>query len=467
MTKGYCYSFRQVEFREDIGAIDTITVEQIEMSVSSKSAGISLPRLVPFLGGTTNWGDCLTALRYLANYRQMIQGPVIHEYEKAFARKLGVRYAYSFSSGRVGLSGILSALGVGSGDEVLLQVPTHIVVPNAIRYTGAQPIYVDCRLDNYTMDLEQAEQHITPRTKVLLLQHTFGIPVDLDAALDLARRYRLEVVEDCVHALGSTYAGRYLGTFGHAAFFSTEETKTISTTMGGMVVTDDPLLAAKLEAYQKSCAWPSYSLTYRRLAKLVAYHVQSHPYLHTYSRQFFELIGRRNPLPRPTEPAELRGMKPSNYEQRLSNAQAALGLRQIERLEQNVNHRRATVKAYSHLLAKGGVKLPCPPPKADVAYVRFPIWVENKEATYERTLPYALLGTWFSSVLMEAISPTYGDYTMGSCPNAELATKHLLNLPTHLYVKTRDIETIAGAVLSEPSNVHLNAQNALGFAPGE
>jgi dTDP-4-amino-4,6-dideoxygalactose transaminase len=234
-----------------------------------------------------------------------------------------------------------------------------------------------------------------------------------------------------------------------------------------MVATDDPELAAKLKAYQLNCAWPSYSLTYRRLIKLVAYHVQSHPNLHTYSRQIFELLGRRNPLPRPTEPAELRGMKPSNYEQCLSNAQAALGLRQIERLEQNVNHRRATVKAYTHLLAKSGVKLPCPPPKTDVAYVRFPIWVENKDATYEKTLPYALLGTWFSSVLMEAISPTYGDYMMGSCPNAELATKHLLNLPTHLYVKTRDIETIAGAVLSEPSNMRLKVQNALGFAPGE
>jgi len=435
----------------------TITVEQIEMNVSSKSAGIRLPRLVPFLGGTTNWGDCLVALGYLANYPRMIQGPVIREYEAAFARKLGVRYAYSFSSGRVGLSGILAALGVGSGDEVLLQAPTHIVVPNAIRYTGARPVYVDCRLDNYTMDLEQAEQRITPRTKVLLLQHTFGIPVDLDAALALARQYGLEVIEDCVHALGSTYAGRYVGTFGRAAFFSTEETKTISTTMGGMVVTDDSALAEKLEAYQRSCVWPSHSLTYRRLVKLVAYHVQAHPYLHPYSRQIFELLGRRNPLPRPTEPAELRGMKPPNYEQRLSNAQAALGLRQIERLEQNVNHRRTTVNAYGQLLAGSGVRLPCPPPKADVSYVRYPIWVENKEATYEKALPYALLGTWFSSILMEAISLAHGDYTVGSCPNAELAISHLLNLPTHLYVNTRDVETIAAAVMSEPSNVRSDA----------
>ena len=70
-----------------------------------------------------------------------------------------------------------------------MPLPTHIVVANAIRYTGARPVYVDCRLENYNMDLEQAEQRITPRTKALVLQHTFGLPVDLDVALDLTRRH--------------------------------------------------------------------------------------------------------------------------------------------------------------------------------------------------------------------------------------------------------------------------------------
>src|SRR5207248_6324325 len=109
---------------------------------------------------------------------------------------------------------------------------------NAIRYTGAKPVYVDCQLNTYNMDLKEAEQRITSRTRALVLQHTFGIPVDLDAALDLTRRYKLDLIEDCVHALGATYDGRQVGSFGRAAFFSTEETKTISTTMGGMAVTD-------------------------------------------------------------------------------------------------------------------------------------------------------------------------------------------------------------------------------------
>jgi perosamine synthetase len=193
-------------------------------------------RLIGMLGGKTSWADFWTALRYLASPRRLVRGPAIEEYEEAFARQIGVRHACSFSAGRVALYGVLKALGIGPGDEVLMQVPTNVVVPNAIRYTGARPIYVDCRLGNYNMDLTVAEQRITPRTRVLVLQHTFGIPADLDAALQLCRGYGLELIEDCVHALGSEYGGRQVGSFGRAAFFSTEETKTISTTMGGMLV---------------------------------------------------------------------------------------------------------------------------------------------------------------------------------------------------------------------------------------
>ena len=179
------------------------------------TAGRLLPkfptRRVALIGGTTTFQDCVVALRYLLDPRQLVQGPDIAEYESAFARRIGARYAYSFCHGRVGLYGLLRGLDIGPGDEVLLQVPTHIVVANAVRFTGAKPVYVDCCLDTYNMDLEQAEQRITPRTKALVLQHTFGIPVDLDAALDLTRRKGLNLIEDCVHGLGATYAGRPIG----------------------------------------------------------------------------------------------------------------------------------------------------------------------------------------------------------------------------------------------------------------
>ena len=258
----------------------------------------------------------------------MIEGAAIADYEQAFADRIGTRFAISFAAGRVGFFGILRSLGIGHGDEVLLPVPTHIVVANAIRYTGAKPVYVDCELDTFNIDLVHAASRVTP-TRAMILQHGFGIPVDLDRASEFARP-GLVLIEDCVHALGSTYQTRPVGTFGRAAFFSTE-TKTISTTMGGVVVTD-PELARSLRAYQDACSWPSRRLVARYLAKLLVYYGLAQPHLHRPIRFVYERIGHRHPLPRPTTSGELRGLKPAAYEQRLSNAQAAVGARTAEGL---------------------------------------------------------------------------------------------------------------------------------------
>ena len=419
------------------------TTDRRTRSLLSKVAA----RRLAIFGGTTTFADCLVALRYLADPRQLVQGPATVEYEQAFARQVGVRYAYSFCHARVGLYGLLLALGVGPGDEVLLQVPTHVVVSNAIRYAGARPVYVDCRLDNYNIDLAQAEQRITPRTKVLILQHTFGIPVELDAALDLARRHGLEVIEDCVHALGATYDGRQVGSFGRAAIFSTEHAKTISTTMGGMVVTDEVELAAKVQAFQQRCAYPPASQTALNILKLVLFHCLLEPHLYYYTWMIYELFGQRYPLPHPVTDEEGRGGRPANYEQRLSNAQAVIGLRQLQRLDANLAHRRATATAYSVRLSKEGFDVPHPPAKAEPAFVRYPVWVKDPDVVRRVAVQHATLGEWFRSILSWPDSPAYDDYEMGSCLRAEEAIRHLVNLPTHPWVSAQDVETIVSAVV--------------------
>jgi perosamine synthetase len=418
---------------------------------SRRTIGLRLPRRIAMLGGTTTIGDCVTALRHLIDPRQRVHGSAIEQYESAFARKVGVRYAFSFASGRIGLYGLLRSLGVKDGDEVLLQVPTHVVVPNAIRYAGAKPVYVDCRLDNYNMDLEQAEQKITSRTKVLLLQHTFGVPVDMDTALALARRHDLEVVEDCVHALGATYDEKQVGSLGRAAFFSTEETKIISSTMGGVAVTDDPVLAARLQAFQEGCVWPTSRLTAAYLAKFIVYFLFTEPHLHYFIRTLYELVGRRHPLPRATLPEELRGVRPAGYEQRLSNAQAALALRQLARLEDNLAHRRKAAQSYHTQLSQGGFDLLEPPAKAESAFVRYPVWVEDRGAIIREVAPLAVLGDWFTSVFEEGVGSAYDDYEMGSCPRAEAAAQHLINLPTHPRATPYDVKLISKAVIEANS----------------
>jgi perosamine synthetase len=406
------------------------------------------PRRHALLGGTTTAHDVATALRHLAALGSLVDGPSVATFERLFAARVGTKHAVSFAAGRVGLYGILRCLGIGAGDEVLVQVPTHIVVANAIRYTGAQPTYVDCDLSNYNIDLKQAEERVTARTRALLVQHTFGIPVDMGTATALADRNGLHLIEDCVHALGATFNGRQVGTFGRAGFFSTEETKTISTTMGGMVTTDDDELAGQLCSFQRSCRPPSASQTARYLLKLILYHTLTEPRTHVIARAAYEFGGERHPLPRPTEAAELHGKRPSGFARRLSNGQAAVGVTQLAALEANLAHRRRIAEHYQALLAPHGFRLPEPPAASRPVYVRYPVWVEDRSSTARAVASRAVLGTWFTSVLEEAVDPRYGGYLPGSCPRAEDAARHLVNLPTHARVDERDAAEIAARLIS-------------------
>ena len=399
-------------------------------------------RLIALLGGTTSAGDLATAMRHLLVPNALVDGPALSTFEAAFAERVGRRWGFGFLAGRVGLYGILQGLDIGPGDEVLLQVPTHVVVANAIRYVGARPAFVDCSLETFNLDLDAAEARVTPRTRAIVVQHTFGVPVDMDRVGAFAERHGIAVIEDCVHALGASYGGRPIGSFGQASFFSTEETKTISTTMGGMAVTDEPGLADRLRAFQASCSAPPASLVARYVLKLAAYHVLTEPHLHRATRAAYEGLGRRNPLPGPTVAAERAGRRPPGYARRLGNAQAVLGLRQLRRLDANVAHRRRIAEIYRSGLSDAGVAGPRAPDRAEPAFVRYPVWVADRDDAVARLRPRAVAGTWFNSVLGESSDPAAVGYERGSCPRAEAAARHLVNLPTHLRVSVDDAERL-------------------------
>lgn len=126
-----------------------------------------------------------------------------------------------FAKGRVALYAILRALEVGPGDEVIVPAFTCVAVPNAIIYTGARPVYVDIDPRTYTIDPAAVEVALTPRTRVVLSQNTFGASADLDALAGIGAAHRLQVVDDCTHGLGGTYRGCPNGSVSPAAFFST------------------------------------------------------------------------------------------------------------------------------------------------------------------------------------------------------------------------------------------------------
>ena len=167
-------------------------------------------------------------------------GPKLEEFEHAIAAYVGASDAVAVNSGTSALHLSLRALGIGEGDEVIVPSFAFIAVANAVRHERATPIFVDIDPDTLNLDPGRIESAITPRTKAIIVVHTFGCPADLEAILEIARRHGLRVIEDACEAIGAEYDGRRVGTFGDAAIFSFYPNKQITTGEGGVVVTQNP-----------------------------------------------------------------------------------------------------------------------------------------------------------------------------------------------------------------------------------
>jgi perosamine synthetase len=174
---------------------------------------------------------------------QLSLGPKLEEFEQATARYIGTSHAVAVNSGTSGLHLCMRALGISPGDEVIVPSFTFIAVANAARYEGATPVFVD--IDPRTLNLDPAkiEQAITPRTRAIVVVHTFGCPAALAEILEIAARHRLSVIEDACEAFGAEYEGRKVGSFGDACVFGFYPNKQITTGEGGMIVTNDPRIA--------------------------------------------------------------------------------------------------------------------------------------------------------------------------------------------------------------------------------
>ncbi len=184
-------------------------------------------------------------------------GPVTEAFEHALAGYVDVPHGVAVSSGTAGLHLCIRAMGMGKGDEVLVPSFTFIAVANAVRYEGATPVFVDIDPVTLNLDPEKLEAAITPRTRAMIVVHTFGCPADMDAIQEIADRHHLVILEDACEAIGAEYAGRKAGSFGHAAVFAFYPNKQITTGEGGMVVTRDTALAARIRALRNQGRYAS------------------------------------------------------------------------------------------------------------------------------------------------------------------------------------------------------------------
>jgi len=182
--------------------------------------------------------DVSLSLKLVFSPGRWKKGLEIQEMERTFKEKFNLGDCFSFNSGRSCLLAILQAMNIKKGDEVIIQGFTCNAVVNPIIKTGARPVFVDLKSD-LNIDEKKIEEKISPRTKAVIVQHTFGWPAEIGAVKGICQRNNLYLIEDCAHSLGAEYDGKYCGSFGDVSFFSFGKDKIISSVFGGMLAVNN------------------------------------------------------------------------------------------------------------------------------------------------------------------------------------------------------------------------------------
>jgi perosamine synthetase len=371
--------------------------------------------------------------------------------EKNFKEYLGTSHAYSFNSGRSALMAILSAFRGDSsfakaseGKEVLLQAFTCNAVPNPVLWVGLKPVYVDCREDDYNIDAGDLEKKITSKSKVVIVQHAFGLPADMDRIMEVCKRHNLILVEDCAHALGATYKGRKVGTFGKAAFFSFSRDKVISSIYGGMAVTNDDQLAKNIQAFQQGAGYPLYPWILQQLLHPVLMNWIVLPTYAVFGKYLLIFFQWLHILSKAVHWKEKRGKKPGYFPRRLPNALAILALHQFKKLERFNQHRKELARYYTSQLQGTSFVLPRDFAERGNIFLRFVLQHPKAHEIIRKAWGQNLLiGDWYTTPIAphDTRLDTIG-YTIGSCPVAERLAKITFNLPTHIRISKEDADAI-------------------------
>lgn len=200
------------------------------------------------------------------------RGGAISKIEEEFRKYLGVKYAISFNSGRSAFYAILESLNLGQGNNVAIQAFTCNAVPNPILWAELDPLYIDCNKDDFNISADDLKAKINIKTKAVVVQHTFGLPADMDKIRAVCAENNLILIEDCAHSLGAEYNGVKVGSQSKVAFFSFSRDKVISSIYGGIAVTNDEQLGKKLQDLQKQSGQPSNFWIFQQLLHPILLH---------------------------------------------------------------------------------------------------------------------------------------------------------------------------------------------------
>ncbi|MFY9457470.1 MAG: aminotransferase class I/II-fold pyridoxal phosphate-dependent enzyme [Candidatus Spechtbacterales bacterium] len=362
-------------------------------------------------------------------------GGYLGKLEQNFREYLPAKYALSFNSGRSALYTILRVFDMKENDEVLLQAFTCNAVPNPVLWAGGTPVYVDID-ESLNIDPEDLQKKINNKSRAVIIQHTFGVPAQLDKILEIARRHNLIVIEDCAHALGALYNGKLVGTFGDIAFFSFGRDKVISSVWGGMITTNSEQWAQKIGDRDNDFPYPSRWWVLKQLLHPVLFSVII-PTYYIFGKYLLAFLRIVRGVGLAVSQKERMGERPNMFPARMPEALAELALHQLNKLEMYNAHRREIAELYC-------CKLKSPPKLDGAIYLRFNILRSNaREIIRAAKKKHILLGDWYKNVI-DPVGTNFEKmkYTQGSCPNAERAARESINLPTHINISRNDARQV-------------------------
>jgi perosamine synthetase len=332
-------------------------------------------------------------------------GTYIERFEEAFAAVCGVQHGVACSSGTSAIHLAVKALAAGPGDEVIVPTLTFVASANPVVDCGALPVFVDSERDTWNLDPSRVAEAITPRTVGIVVVHLYGHPTNMGPIMELAERHGLWVVEDAAEAHGAEYMGRMVGSIGHAATFSFYGNKIITTGEGGMVLTDDDSLAAKMRILRGQGQDPE-------------------------RRYWFGVHG-------------------FNY--RMTNVAAAIGLAQTERFDWHVERRRENASWYKELLSDNPLLDLSP----EMDWARSTFWMTSALVSADAACDRDAL---ISTLAAEGIEtrpffhpmhtlPMYRDgAASGDFPVADDLALRGINLPSGALLSRHDVERVCCAI---------------------
>ena len=376
--------------------------------------------------------------------RQLIEGPQIAAFEQAFAARLGGGHAVTASHGRMAFYYILKALDLPPGAEIVFPALTFWVVPEMARIAGLKPVFADVDPVTFNMRADTLERALTPQTRAVVPTHVYGLPCDMDEILEVARRNRLAVIEDCAHALGATYHGRPVGTFGDAALMSFQVLKPLNTFGGGIAFTRHDGLGRRIAEFARAEPWPPARRVRGRIRTARVERALMRPAM--FSLTVFPLLWAASFLQARPEVYLWEKVRPlwplpDGYAERYSNVQAAIGLAGLDRLDSWTARTRAHARFMSNALADlEEVSVPPDPEDRVHVYYQYCLYPPHRESVVRRCLRGGLDVEYHHMDVCPDL-PLFAD-SRREAPGAR-RTKDALQLPIHAALDDAELERVA------------------------